>query len=169
MNETVLVDVVRDGKPLHALFHADRNGQFVVLDRVSGKFVYATPMVKTTGVTGYDSNGVPRVSDSARIVNGKPADVCPSAIGGKNWWPTAFDPTLGLAYVPVSHMCMTISPAELDPRVGAAVSGLRLQAARRARLGRFRRSAGDRRRHGREALVAPLEAPLVRRHARDGR
>lgn len=123
VNETVLVDIVRGGKPLHALFHADRNGQFVVLDRVSGKFVYATPMVKTTGVTGYDPSGVPRVNAAARMVNGKPADVCPSAIGGKNWWPTAFDPTLGLAYVPVSHMCMTISPSELDERAGAAYLG----------------------------------------------
>jgi mono/diheme cytochrome c family protein len=56
-------------------------------------------------------------------VNGKLADVCPSAIGGKNWWPTAFDPTLGLAYVPVSHMCMTISPSDLDQRRGAAYLG----------------------------------------------
>ena len=123
VNETVLVDVVRNGKPVRALFHADRNGQFVVLDRTNGKFVYATPLVKTTGVTGYDASGVPLVNAAARIVNGKPADVCPSAIGGKNWWPTAFDPTLGLAYVPVSHMCMTISPSELDERTGAAYLG----------------------------------------------
>lgn len=123
VNETVLVDIVRGGKPLHALFHADRNGQFVVLDRTNGKFVYATPMVKTTGVTGYDVHGVAQVSASARVLNGKSADVCPSAIGGKNWWPTAFDPALGLAYVPVSHMCMTVSPAELDERVGAPYLG----------------------------------------------
>jgi alcohol dehydrogenase (cytochrome c) len=123
VNESVLVDIVRDGKPLHALFHADRNGQFVVLDRSNGKFVYAVPMVMSTGVTGYGASGVPRVSVAARIVNGKVADVCPSAIGGKNWWPTAFDPSLGLAYVPLSHMCMSISPAELDPRTGAPYLG----------------------------------------------
>jgi len=123
VNETVLVDIVRGGKPVHALFHADRNGQFVVLDRTNGKFIYATPMVKTTGVIGYDPSGKAQVNPAARMVNGKPADVCPSAIGGKNWWPTAFDPTLGLAYVPVSHMCMTITAAELDERVSAAYLG----------------------------------------------
>jgi alcohol dehydrogenase (cytochrome c) len=123
VNETVLVDIVRSGKPLHALFHADRNGQFVVLDRTNGKFVYATPLVKTTGVTGYDAHGVARVNPAVRLTAGKTADVCPSAIGGKNWWPTAFDPALGVAYVPLSHMCMTISAAELDDRPGAAYLG----------------------------------------------
>jgi alcohol dehydrogenase (cytochrome c) len=110
-NENVLVDLVRNGKPLKALYHADRNGQFVVLDRTNGRFVFAMPFVKTTGITGYSANGVAIANRAAYIDGQTPGDVCPSSIGGKNWWPTSYSPLTGLAYVPTMHMCMTIAPA----------------------------------------------------------
>lgn len=122
VNEDVLCDITRGGKRIHALFHADRNGNFIVLDRTNGRFIYATPMVKTTGVS-YTKSGEAIVNPHARIQGREPGDVCPSAIGGKNWWPSAYNPVLGLAFVPLSHMCMTISPAPLDNRPGAAYLG----------------------------------------------
>jgi alcohol dehydrogenase (cytochrome c) len=124
VNENVLADVTRGGKLVHALFHADRNGQFIVLDRTSGRFIYSTPLVKSTAVLGYDANGSARIDPAARLHGDAPVSVCPSSIGGKNWWPAAYNPALGLAYVPLSHMCMSMTSTALEDRVGAPYLGV---------------------------------------------
>jgi alcohol dehydrogenase (cytochrome c) len=124
VNENVLVDITHRGRPIHALFHADRNGQFVVLDRTNGKLVYAEPLVKTTAVLGYDPDGTARVAEDSRLQATGSTTVCPSSIGGKNWWPTAYDPVRGLAFVPVSHMCMTSTASKIDERIGSAYLGI---------------------------------------------
>jgi alcohol dehydrogenase (cytochrome c) len=124
VNETVLADITWHGTKRKALYHADRNGQFVVLDRVSGKLIYATPFVKANAVLGYDANGTAVIDPAARLHDGPPPIVCPSSIGGKNWWPTAYDPELGLAYIPVSHTCMTMTRSELEDRPGVAYLGV---------------------------------------------
>jgi alcohol dehydrogenase (cytochrome c) len=124
VNENVLVDITHRGRRIHALFHADRNGQFVVLDRSNGHFVYAEPLVKTTAVLGYDPHGVANVNDDARLHGSASTTVCPSSIGGKNWWPTAYDPALGLAFIPISHMCMVSTASKIDERVGSAYLGI---------------------------------------------
>jgi len=124
VNENVLADVTRGGKRVRALFHADRNGQFIVLDRTSGRFIYSTPLVKSTAVLGYDARGNAQINPAARLGGNTPTDVCPSSIGGKNWWPTAYDPVLGLAYVPVSHMCMSMTSGTLEDRVGTPYLGV---------------------------------------------
>ena len=45
MATPVLVDVTVDGKPIKAAAVANRNGFFYVIDRATGKFVYAIPTV----------------------------------------------------------------------------------------------------------------------------
>ena len=124
VNENVLADITYKSNRVRALLHADRNGQFVVLDRVSGAFLYATPLVKSTAVLGYDARGNARIDPAARLRGNGPAHVCPSSIGGKNWWPSAYDPVLGRLYVPLSHMCMSMTKTTLEDRVGAPYLGV---------------------------------------------
>ena len=124
MNETVLADIVWHGKERQALYHADRNGQFVVLDRRTGKLIYAVPFVKTNAVLGYGADGAAVIDPAARLHDGPPPVVCPSSIGGKNWWPTAYDPVTRRAFIPVSHMCMTMTRTELEDRPGVAYLGV---------------------------------------------
>ena len=38
-------------------------------------------------------------------VGGKDVFTCPSASGGKNWYPIAYSPQTELAYVPMLHLC----------------------------------------------------------------
>jgi alcohol dehydrogenase (cytochrome c) len=118
-NENVLVDLVRGGKRLKELYHADKNGQFVVLDRTNGHFVSATPFVKTNGIVRYDAGGTAIANPLAYISGKKPGNVCPSSIGGKNWWPTSYSPLTGLAYVPTMHMCMKIAPYPMKYQEGS--------------------------------------------------
>jgi PQQ-dependent dehydrogenase (methanol/ethanol family) len=59
--DLVLADQVVDGKPRKLLLHSDRNGVFYVLDRASGKFLWAKPFVKVTWAKGWDKDGRPIV------------------------------------------------------------------------------------------------------------
>jgi PQQ-dependent dehydrogenase (methanol/ethanol family) len=66
--DMVLADQMVDGKPRKLLLHSDRNGVFYVLDRASGKFLWAKPFVKVTWAKGWDKQGRPIVdhdTDSA--------------------------------------------------------------------------------------------------------
>jgi alcohol dehydrogenase (cytochrome c) len=123
VNENVLADITRGGRRVHALLHADRNGNFVVLDRTNGRFIYSEPLVKTTAVLGYDRTGKAVVDPAARAAAGRPGSVCPSAIGGTNWWPPTYDAQTGLFYVPLAHMCMTVTQTDLIEVNGAPYLG----------------------------------------------
>jgi alcohol dehydrogenase (cytochrome c) len=124
VGENVLVDV--DGKKLD--LHANRNGFGYAVDRVDGKFEWATPFVKkvtwTKGVN--PETGKPMEYDANKDVQayavtphrGEPfTDFCPGNMGGKNWPPTAYNPELKLWYIPVIESCnrVTIAPEKALP------------------------------------------------------
>ena len=54
VNESVLVDLVIDGKPRKVLVHPDRNGYVYVMDRSTGEVLSATPFVSVNTSTGID-------------------------------------------------------------------------------------------------------------------
>jgi alcohol dehydrogenase (cytochrome c) len=106
VNEMVLVNVVRNGRRVRALLHADRNGYLFALDRDTGALLYARPYVKSTAVLGYDGRGRARIDPRAYPRYGRDAFACPSSAGGKNWYPVAYSPRDGAVYVPILHLCM---------------------------------------------------------------
>jgi len=108
VNEMVLVDVVRGGARIPALVHADRNGYFVALDRRDGKFLYGVPFVKVTAMRGYTPSGQARMIAAEYPRAGRDTFTCPSASGGKNWYPIAYSPQTQLAYVPMLHLCANV-------------------------------------------------------------
>jgi alcohol dehydrogenase (cytochrome c) len=109
VNESVAFDRSANGVTRKLLFHPDRNGQFVVLDRRTGKYVASRPFARADAVTGYAPDGTAQVNPAAYPAAAKPAFTCPSAVGGKNWWPSAYSPRTGLAYVPTVHLCMNVA------------------------------------------------------------
>ena len=111
VNEPVLVDIDRDGKPVKALVQAHRNGYFYCLNRENGEFLYGKPFCEVTwtdrtkGVDGLDpKTGRPFVNPAA-LPTEEGVRVCPGAAGGKEWNPMAYHPGTGLAYVPVINNC----------------------------------------------------------------
>jgi alcohol dehydrogenase (cytochrome c) len=111
VNEPLLVDIERDGKPVKALVQAHRNGYFYCLNRETGSFIYGKPFCEVTwterekGADGLDEKtGRPFVSPKA-LPTEKGVRVCPGAAGGKEWNPMAYNPQTGLAYVPVINNC----------------------------------------------------------------
>ncbi|HTD38091.1 MAG TPA: PQQ-dependent dehydrogenase, methanol/ethanol family, partial [Candidatus Limnocylindrales bacterium] len=106
VNELVLVDLQVRGATVPAIVHADRNGYFFALDRRNGRMIYARPFVKQTTIRGYTAAGRAIVNSAAYArVGGPDVLTCPSASGGKNWYPVAYSPQTQLAYVPILHLC----------------------------------------------------------------
>lgn len=122
-NESVLGDITYKGKPYKALLHADRNGYVYALDRTNGAFIYAKPFVKATSILGFSPDGTPRINDKNRPHLGTSIFTCPSFLGGKNWWPTAYDQSTQTLFVPTSKWCMTMKGTGTDYKAGLPFLG----------------------------------------------
>ena len=111
----VLLDLPFEGKPRRVLVHANRNGYFYVLDRVTGEFLRGTPFVeKLTWATGLDPKGRPiELPDREPTPAGRL--VCPSLRGASNWMSPSFNPQTGLLYVPVLEQCDIYTVSETVP------------------------------------------------------
>jgi alcohol dehydrogenase (cytochrome c) len=104
-NETpVLVDIEENGATRHLLVQANRNGFLYVLDRVTGKFLKATPFVqKLNWATGVDASGRPVLS--GRVPTEQGTSICPSIEGATNWFSPSYNPDTGLFYVMALESC----------------------------------------------------------------
>jgi PQQ-dependent dehydrogenase (methanol/ethanol family) len=95
----VLVDTEYRGKARKLLLHADRNGFFYVLDRITGELllakVFAKRMTWTTGI-GKDGRPMPAPEKN-------PALDCP--VDAANWDSVAFSPVTRLFYVMTHEEC----------------------------------------------------------------
>jgi alcohol dehydrogenase (cytochrome c) len=110
---------------VRAIAHADRNGYLYLLDRDTGKLIYARPFLDritwgrvapTTGKITYNA------SIMAKARAGLPYSVAPSAIGGKNWEPDAYDPDRHVLFIPALESSITLIPdkkSNLKPKRGA--------------------------------------------------
>jgi len=121
INEALLFDGPRK-RPL--LAHFDRNGYVYVLDRASGALLRADRFDPAANwATGIDArSGRPTVdpakSPQAAADDTTVADICPAAIGAKNQAPAAFNPALGLFFVPTTRLCMDMETFTADYAAG---------------------------------------------------
>lgn len=120
VNENVLVDTVIKGKKRKVMLHADRNGFAYAIDKKTGEFVWGKPFVdRLTWTPSLDAKtGVPLSYDpnadvqhyagkTAASRTNKEGVSCPGNMGGKNWPPTAYNPSNKLWYIPVIESCNT--------------------------------------------------------------
>jgi alcohol dehydrogenase (cytochrome c) len=118
--ENVLVDAP-DGKKLD--LEADRNGFAYAVDRNTGQFQWGLPFVKKmTWTKGLDKEtGKPVEYDATKSVQtyavtpslANPVSIiCPGNMGGKNWPPTAYNPTIHTWYIPVIESCNKVTVKE---------------------------------------------------------
>jgi len=88
--DVILADQTIGGEKRKVLLHADRNGMFYTLDRIKGKFISATPYVRQTWNSGFDSTGRPILAPNWKS-SPEGAIVAPSLIGGANWQNPSYD------------------------------------------------------------------------------
>jgi len=100
----VLLDLPIEGKLRKVVVQANRNGFIYVLDRMTGEFLSAKPLVKTTWATGIDKNGrpirVPNLEPSA-----KGTVICPQCSGATNWMAPSYNPLTKFFYVNIREGC----------------------------------------------------------------
>ena len=73
---------------------ANRNGNFYVLNRETGKFMLGKPFVKVNWMSGFDVNGRPIQTPQPP---GMPT--YPAVQGGSNWYSPSYSPRTKLMYV----------------------------------------------------------------------
>jgi len=114
----VLVDADWHGQPRKLLLHANRNGFFYVLDRVTGEMLLAKPFVKkVTWAREIGSDGRPTLNEG-QTPTAAGTTVCPAVEGATNWFSTSFSATTGLYYVQALEKCTVFSRSPQSWRPG---------------------------------------------------
>jgi alcohol dehydrogenase (cytochrome c) len=90
----VLADITWRGAPLKAMFWANRNGYFYVLNRETGQFLLGKPFVKVNWSSGIDDHGRPIQTPQPP---GQPT--WPGNQGGTNWYSPSYSPRTRLFYL----------------------------------------------------------------------
>ncbi len=99
----VLADITWRGTPIKAMIWANRNGNFYVLERETGKFLVGKPFVKVNWMDSFDERGRPHQTPQPP---GQPT--WPGNQGGTNWYSPSYSPHTGLFYVPAWEGYATI-------------------------------------------------------------
>ena len=94
----VLADIEWQGRPRKAMFWANRNGFFYVLDRTTGEFLRGAPFGTVTWATGLDARGRPIV-DPTKLPTREGVRVFPGVAGSTNWYSPSYSPATGWMYV----------------------------------------------------------------------
>jgi alcohol dehydrogenase (cytochrome c) len=117
----ILIDSEVAGQPRKLITHSARNGYLYTMDRFNGQIVGAKPYMdnvnwtkgidqKTGKPVDYDPNK--DIQTYAGVGNLNPNEplkkVCPSLLGGNNYWPSSYSPNTKLLYIPALTGCMNI-------------------------------------------------------------
>jgi alcohol dehydrogenase (cytochrome c) len=126
ISEHPIINAKVNGEDRKLVVHAARNGFFYALDRANGSFIAGKQYVdqlnwtpgldpKTGRPLNYDPAGgfqVYNVGSHGSRAQPNGNKLCPAHFGGKNWEPTAYNPELGLIYIPSIEGCNFIEAAE---------------------------------------------------------
>lgn len=119
----ILVDGEFKGKPRKMALHADRNGYFYVVDRVTGEHLLTSKFSDTV-------NWVKEINAKGQTIRDPKKDslvpgslVSPNNYGATNWPPAAYSPDTGLFYVPQSDTYAMYYLTETDPRGAMGLGG----------------------------------------------
>ena len=125
ISEHPIIDTKVNGEDRKLVVHAARNGFFYALDRTNGSFVagkqYIDELNWATGPRPQDRQAAqlrPELRHPAllarqpRHARAAVGSHLPVQFGGKNWEPSAYNPELGLLFIPSIEGCNTIETIE---------------------------------------------------------
>jgi alcohol dehydrogenase (cytochrome c) len=117
----ILIDSEVGGQPRKLITHSARNGFLYTMDRHNGQIIGAKPYTEVNWTKGIDQKtGRPLEYDPGKDIqtyagvgNLTPGEalkkVCPSILGGNNYWPSSYNPRTKLMYIPAMTGCMTVT------------------------------------------------------------
>lgn len=98
----ILADIPMNGVVRKAIFVADRNGFYYVLDRTTGEFLVGVPFVRQNWAKGLDTKGRP--IRSSEVESSSEGQLIRPGVGGaSNWQNSAFDAKRGTIFVPATE------------------------------------------------------------------
>jgi alcohol dehydrogenase (cytochrome c) len=119
----ILVDGTFNGKPRKMALHADRNGYFYALDRVTGEHLITGKYSEAANwAKNLNAKGQP-VRDPAKDSTVPGSLVSPNNAGATNWPPPAYSPDSGLFYVTTAETYSMYYLTETDPRGAMGLGG----------------------------------------------
>ena len=105
----MLADLEIEGERRQVLMQAPKNGFFYVLDRKTGELLSAQAYARVTWASHVDMTTGRPVEIETGDYDGQSKHIFPSALGGHNWQPMAFNADLGLVYIPKQDMSGTFT------------------------------------------------------------
>jgi alcohol dehydrogenase (cytochrome c) len=100
----VIVDANFKGRPRKLIVTANRNGFLYILDRTSGKFLFAKQFSNfQTWAKGVDENGRP--TSAGLVPDEQGVRVCPAAGGATNWYSPSYNPAAHMFYFRSLEAC----------------------------------------------------------------
>jgi len=130
----ILVDGELAGQQRKLIVHSARNGFFYAMERVNGQTLLAKPYVdvvtwtkgidqKTGKPTDYDPNRDIQVYSGQQIMTlaDRSKKLCPSLLGGNNYWSASYSRRTKLLYIPSMSSC---NQSTLDPDAGRNANGI---------------------------------------------
>jgi alcohol dehydrogenase (cytochrome c) len=121
----VLIDTNWRGRPRKLLLQANRNGFFYVLDRETGEVLRGKPFIQNINwAKELDSKGQPIELPMPAGPFTNSTRVCPSIVGGTNWFSSTYD--VGTSYYIVQTLegCTIYTPHETEEwQAGRGYSG----------------------------------------------
>jgi alcohol dehydrogenase (cytochrome c) len=119
----ILFDGEFKGRQRKLVAHADRNGFFYLLDRVTGEHLLTSKFSETANWTKEVNARGQTIRDPKKdsIVPG--TLVSPNNGGATNWQPPAFSPDTGFFYVPTNDAYAMYYLTETDPRGAMGLGG----------------------------------------------
>jgi len=125
----ILFDAVIASEPRKLLTHSGRNGFLYTMNRQNGQMVGVKPYLdninwtrgideKTGRPLDYDpGKDVQTYAGVTNFVPGEPLKkLCPSTLGGNNFWPSSYSRKTKLIYIPALTHCETVVNTQ-EPRV----------------------------------------------------
>ncbi len=119
----IMVEGEFKGKQRKMVLHADRNGYFYVLDRLTGEHLLTSKFSSTV-------NWVKEINAKGQTIRDPKKDsivagalVSPNNAGATNWPPAAYSPDTGLFYAPTSDTYAMYYLTETDPRGAMGLGG----------------------------------------------
>jgi len=123
--ENILLDLPVAGRagPIRKLLvNINKGGFGFVVDRTSGRFVSAYPIVKHhTWITGVGPDGQLQGRNEPEV--DKPKVICPAIGGGRSWNQAAFSPRTGFLYTTAIEWCQEVVARPEEPQEGKTFFG----------------------------------------------
>ncbi|WP_237153548.1 PQQ-dependent dehydrogenase, methanol/ethanol family [Oryzibacter oryziterrae] len=123
VNENTAVTLNIKGQDRKVIVHFDKNGFAYTMDQVTGEVLVAEPFGEVNWASGVDlTTGKPSVNADKIPHQGRvTSNICPSALGVKDWEPSAYSPSTKLFYIPAINACENLEPLKALYVVSAPV------------------------------------------------